>query len=100
MTELELKSGFYNAVMVDGEPDRTYNAEDVNEHLEGLVSDSGIYANISTACQVLQGTGMQVIVKAGRGKVNNHWFKVETDTTIDISTADVILNRIDRIAVS
>lgn len=99
MTELELKSGFYNAVMVDGEPDRTYNAEDVNEHLEGLVSDSGIYANISTACQVLQGTGMQVIVKAGRGKVNNHWFKVETDTTIDISTADVILNRIDRIVI-
>lgn len=99
MTELELKSGFYNAVMVDGEPDRTYNAEDVNEHLKGLVSDSGIYANVSTACQVLQGTGMQVIVKAGRGKINNHWFKVETDTTLDITNADVILDRIDSIVV-
>lgn len=99
MTETELKAGFYNAVMVDGEPDRTYNAEEVNDYLKGIVSDNGIFANISTACQVTAGTGMQVIVKAGRGKVNNHWFEIESDVTLDIAAADVILNRIDTIVV-
>lgn len=99
MTETELKAGFYNAVMVDDVPDRTYNAEDINEYLKGLISDNGVFANVSTACQVLKGNGMEVVVKAGRGKVNNHWFKIESDTTLDIEAADVILNRIDSIVV-
>lgn len=95
----ELKAGFFNSVLVDDVPDRVYNSEDVNEHLKGLVSDDGIYANVSTACQVVQGTGMQVIVKQGRGKINNHWFEIEADTILDITAADVILNRIDSIVV-
>lgn len=99
MNETELKSGFYNAVLVEGEPDRTYNADDINDFLEGLVSNSGVYATVSTACQVLAGTGMQVIIKAGKGIVDNHWFKIESDVTLDIDAADVILNRIDSIVV-
>lgn len=95
----ELKCGFYNAVLVDGQPDRVYNADEVNKFLEGLVSENGIYATISTACQVVSGSGMQVIVKEGKGIVNNHWFKVESDITLDIEPADVILNRIDSIIV-
>ena len=99
MTETDLKAGFYNAVMVDGEPDRTYNAEEVNDYLKGIIADNGVFANISSACQVVAGTGMQVIVKAGRGKVNNHWFEIESDVTLEIEPADVILNRIDSIVV-
>lgn len=95
----ELKAGFYNAVMVDGVPDRTYNADEVNNFLEGLVSNNGIYANVSTACQVVINEGMQVIVKAGKGMVDNHWFKIESDVALDIEAADVILNRIDSIVV-
>lgn len=97
--ETELKAGFYNAVLVDGEPDRTYNADDVNDFLEGLVSSQGIYATISTACQVVAGTGLQVIVKEGKGIVDNHWFKIESDIALDLETADVILDRIDNIIV-
>ena len=99
MTETDLKAGFYNAVMVDGEPDRTYNAEEVNDYLKGIIADNGVFANISSACQVVAGTGMQVIVKAGRGKVNNHWFEIESDVTLDLETADVILDRVDAIVV-
>ena len=95
----ELKCGFYNAVMVDGLPDRTYNADEVNDFLEGLVSKNGIFATISNACQVLSGTGLQVIVKVGKGMVDNHWFRVESDITLDIEAADVILNRIDSVIV-
>lgn len=95
----DLKAGFYNAVLVDSVPDRTYNATDINEHLKGLVSDDGIYATISDACQVTTGTGMNVVVKTGRGKINNHWFEIESDTTLTIDAADVVLNRIDSIVV-
>lgn len=95
----ELKCGFYNAVMVDGIPDRTYNADEINDFLEGLVSRNGVFATVSTACQVTSGTGMQVVVKAGKGMVNNHWFKIDSDITLDIEAADVILNRIDSVVV-
>lgn len=95
----ELKAGFYNAVMVEGVPDRTYNADEVNNFLEGLVSNSGIFATVSTACQVVSSRGMQVIVKAGKGMVDNHWFRIESDEILEIEPADVILNRIDSIIV-
>lgn len=97
MSDIQLNSGFFNAVMVDGEPDRVYDAEQVNDYFKGLISEDGIFANVSTACQVLAGTGMQVIVKAGRGKVGNNWFEVDRDLTIDLTASDVVLNRIDGI---
>lgn len=95
----DLKAGFYNAVMVDGLPDRTYNADEVNDFLEGLVSKNGVFATVSNACQVLSGSGLQVVVKTGKGMVDNHWFKVESDITLDIEAADVILNRLDSVIV-
>lgn len=95
----ELKAGFYNAVLVDGEPDRVYNADEVNDFLEGLISNNGVFANVSTACQVLSGSGLNVVVKAGKGMVDNHWFRIESDVTLDLEAADVILNRIDSVVV-
>lgn len=97
---IELKSGFFNAVMVDNEPDRTYTAEQVNDYFKGLISDNGIFATVSNACQVIKNTGMSVFIKSGRGKVGNNWFEIDKDYTIDIPSSDVILNRIDRIVIS
>lgn len=97
---IELNSGFFNAVMVNDEPDRTYTAEQVNDYFKGLISDNGIFATVSDACQIVESTGMKVIVKSGRGKVGNNWFEIDKDYTIDIPSSDVILNRIDRIVIS
>lgn len=97
--EIELISGFENAVLVDGEPDRVYEAEDINNRYEGLVSSYGIYSNIDGACRVIASSGLKVIVKSGKGEVNNHWFKIEADTELELETADVILDRIDSIIV-
>lgn len=96
---VDLKCGFYNAVMVDGLPDRTYNAEEVNDFLEGLVSKNGVFATVSTACQVVPSAGLQFVVKAGKGMVDNHWFKIESDVTLEVEPADVVLNRIDSVIV-
>ena len=97
---VQLNSGFFNATMVNGEPDRVYSASDVNDYIKGLISESGIFATISSACQVVANGGMQVVVKEGRGKVGNNWFEIDKDIIINIPSADVILNRIDRIVIS
>lgn len=94
-----ISGGFFNATLVDGTPDRVYMTSHVNDFLEGLVSRSGIYATISSACQVVTGSGMTVIVKTGRGMVNGHWFEIERDTTLALSQSDVVLGRIDRVVV-
>lgn len=95
----ELTSGFFNAVLVDGKPDRVYSAEQVNDYFKGLISENGIFATISNACQVMAGSGMNVVVKTGRGKVGSNWFEIEYDTTLSIANSDVILDRIDSVVI-
>ena len=97
--EIELINGFENAVLIDGVPDRVYEAEDINKRFEGLVSPYGVFANIEGACKVVAGTNLKVVVKAGKGEINNHWFKIESDTEIELEASDVILNRIDSIII-
>ncbi len=96
---IELASGFFNAIMQDGEPDRTYNCDDLNEFLKGLVSENGIYAEVSNACQVIPSSGMNVVVKTGKGQIGFNWFEIESDTTLEIANSDVVLNRIDRVVI-
>jgi len=98
--ETNLKAGYFNALMTDNTPDRVYNAEDVNERFKGLVSETGVFATVSNACQVVPGTsGLKVIVKSGRGYVDNHYFEIESDTEITLTAADVILDRYDAIVI-
>lgn len=97
---VELKSGYFNAILDEsGTPDRTYSAEDLNEYFEGLISKSGVFFDIASRCQVVKGGGLNVIVKEGKGQVNFHWFKITEDTKLELSPADVILSRKDRIIV-
>lgn len=96
---IELASGFFNAIMQDGVPDRTYNCDDLNDFLKGLVSENGIYAEVSSACQVVASSGMNVVVKTGKGQIGFNWFEIESDTTLVIESSDVILNRIDRVVI-
>ena len=99
MEEIELISGFENAVLVDDIPDRLYEAEDINTRYEGLVSSYGVYSNIDNACQVVADSGLKIIVKTGKGEINNHWFKISADTQLELEAADVVLNRIDSVVI-
>lgn len=98
--DIDLKAGYFNAVVKDNTPDRVYNAEDVNERFKGLVSENGVFATVSNACQVVPSTsGLKVVVKSGRGYVDNHYFEIESDTEITLTAADVILDRYDAIVI-
>lgn len=98
---MAVKSGFFNSTETTAEDgsktyDREYYAVDFANYLTKVVSN-GVFATPSNNLQILASSGMKVVVKAGEGRIDGYWVKNESDYTITIDTADVILNRIDRI---
>lgn len=90
---MSITSGFFNSV----NGDRKYNADDISNYFEGLIS-YGVIANPSTSLQVIaDGTSMDVQVQPGRGIINNRWMKNSAAETLTIGAADALLNRIDAI---
>ena len=75
--------GFYNAVKQDdGTYDRVYNAEQLGNMFEGIISD-GVYETVDDALIVKNKSGMIVEVGAGRAVVGGKWLK--NDAKKDIS---------------
>lgn len=93
---MAIEGYFFNAIENDGSYDRVYNAEDVTSYLNQLVGN-GVFPNPSTQLQVRAGTGMNVIVGAGSGWIDGHKMVNTADTTLSVSSSDVLLNRIDRV---
>lgn len=82
--------GYFNSV----EGDRTYDADQMSEYFDGLVSN-GVYESVGGALQVkaVSGGGMEVNVQTGRAIVNNKWVKNNSILTLPITGAHVTLNR-------
>lgn len=80
--------GFFNSI----NGDRTYDADQMSEYFNGLVSN-GVYESVGNGLQVLAGTGMTVEVQSGRGLINCKWLSNNSVLTLDITSANAILNR-------
>lgn len=80
--------GYFNSVSGD----RTYNADQMSEYFDGLVSN-GVYESVGGALQVLAGDDMTVNVQTGRGIVNCKWLKNDAVLTLNVTEAHAILNR-------
>lgn len=93
---MAINSYFFNAVKVDDEYDRVYDANDFTSYLDLLVGN-GVFANPSTTLQVRASSGMDVIVGAGSGWINGLKMENTADLTLTVSAADSVLNRIDRV---
>ena len=93
---MAVNSYFFNAILDDGVYDRIYNAEDITSYLANIVGN-GVFPNPSTQLQVRAGTGMHVIVAAGSGWIDGHKVVNTADLTLDVTAADVVLNRIDAV---
>lgn len=97
-----VRSGFFNSTVVDDNGtnvyDREYYAEDFANYLIKVVSN-GVFATPSNNLQVVAdgSSGMNVIIKAGEGRINGYWIKNDSDYSLAIDPSDVILDRIDRI---
>lgn len=85
---MAIKYGFFNSISGD----RVYNADDMSEYFEGLVSD-GVYESVDGGLQVKAISGMSVGVQSGRAIVDSKWIKNDAVHTLTINSAHVTLNR-------
>ena len=93
---MALKYGFFNSRLVDGVQDRLYNALDITSYFEKIIGN-GVFVDPANSLQILASEGMQVICKPGKGWINGFYLVNDADLPILLDTADVTLNRIDRI---
>lgn len=88
--------GFFNSK----NGDRKYDANDVNYITKKLIRANGVYPNPATNLQVVpSNAGLGIIVKAGSALIDHHYFESDSDESFTLASADVALNRIDRVVV-
>ena len=80
--------GFFNSLAGD----RKYNAAQITEYFEGLVSD-GVYESVGGALQVQAATGMNVNIQTGRAIIDCRWIRNDAVITMPITASHVTLAR-------
>ena len=90
---MALTFGFYNSVAND----RVYDAVQVSKMFDGVITD-GIFKLIGNKFQVVQNTGMNIIVKSGKAWFNNTWTYNDTDYGLTVAAAHLTLPRVDTVA--
>lgn len=86
------KSSFFNSVAGD----RRYHAEEWAEYFNSFIGN-GVFPKPSTGLQVLANNSMVVTVKTGKAWINGYFYFNTSDLSLQIPTADGVLNRVDRV---
>lgn len=89
------KSGFFNALLVDGDYDRTYNANDYSDNLAVVISN-GVLRTPADDLKVTA-SGLVATVAAGRAWINGHYYKNDTALVLAATVPPVGGSRYDRI---
>ncbi len=90
------RSSFFNAELVDEQYDRTYNAEDFARYFASFIG-SGIFPNPTSNLQVKVDNAMRIIVSQGKAWINGYFYENTDELSLQLATADGVLNRIDRV---
>jgi hypothetical protein len=95
---MAVTSGFFNSVAGD----RMYNADDINEFLEGMITE-GVLSPVGDAFNVTAPGGMSVTVGTGKAWFLRTWINNSTPKAIPLSAAngsfaryDVVVLRFDK----
>lgn len=86
--------GFFNS----SNGDRKYNADQMSEYFDGLVSN-GVFENVGDALHVTVGGGMTVNVGTGRAIIECKWIKNSADFGLTISSSHPTYNRWDAVVI-
>lgn len=89
------KSGFFNALHINGEYDRKYNANDYSDNLAAIISN-GVVRSVNDDLRVTA-SGMACTVRAGRAWINGHYYYNDAPLTFPAVTAPAGGSRWDRI---
>lgn len=93
---MAIKSGFYNAV----NGDREYNAEDMAEIFDGVISD-GIFNNVGSVFEATQISSNKIKIGSGKAWFNHKWIVVDSEGfDVTISQNLTYNDRIDAICLS
>lgn len=87
-----IKSGMFNSV----NDDRVYYAEDFASYFASFIGN-GVFPNPSTGLQIIAGSGMNVLVKPGRGWAFGYYLVNTEDYTLTLDVGEAVLKRIDRV---
>lgn len=93
-----MKSGYFNSREVNGEKDRLYNAEDMTQYFEGLITN-GVYATVGNRLEVTANSDMSVTVDTGRAMIDCRWFRNTMKQVLSLSAADSVSGRTDLIVI-
>ena len=91
---MAITSGFFNSL----NGDRRYNAEQIGNYFEGLISN-GVFQNVGDGLVVRSQESMTIRVGPGRAFINSHWLKNDAWYMLNIQAANAQLNRIDRVVI-
>lgn len=89
---MAVRSGFFNSI----NGDRVYSATHWAEYFATFIGN-GVFPNPSSNLQIASNNNMTISVKAGKGWINGYILINDSDYLLDITPADGVLNRIDRI---
>ena len=89
------KSGFFNALLTNGEYDRKYNANDYCDNL-AVVIGNGVLRGIDDDLKVTA-SGMVVTVGVGRAWINGHYYLNDTPHSFAAVSAPIGGTRYDRV---
>ena len=89
------RSGFFNALRVNGEYDRKYNANDYADNL-AVVIGNGVLRGVDDDLRVTS-SGMVVSVGAGRAWIDGHYYYNDTKLSFAAVSAPAGGSRYDRV---
>lgn len=89
------RSGFFNALKVNGEYDRKYNANDYTDNL-AVVIGNGVLRGVADDLRVTA-SGLSVTVGTGRAWINGHYYYNDTALPFAAVTAPAGGTRWDRV---
>jgi hypothetical protein len=94
---MSITYGYFNSL----NGDRSYNADQMSEYFDGLVSD-GVFEDVGGALQVIEATtsgNWNVAVKSGRALIDCKWMKNDADALVTITQSSATLSRYTAIVV-
>lgn len=83
---MSLLYGFYNAKLVDGAYDRTYDAEDFGRMFDGIISD-GVLPTYGKKFKVSKYSDTKVKIDTGKAWLNGTWSILDKPILMDVNTA-------------
>lgn len=91
---MSITSGFFNSI----NGDRKYNAEDMSDLFEGILSD-GILAKIGNKFALSTNGTRSILIGTGKAWFNNRWIQNDSTYPADLPLSELMLDRFDAVVI-